>query len=183
MNRVLPILALVIATIVFFGYINPTWTGEIAATKAAIASDNQVLSAASAYIEQESQLTSARNAINSDSLARLVTLLPDSVDNVGLILDLNALAARSGISLSNVDVVANSSADTAVGETLPASGMKSTSSVDISLSAIGTYAAFQSFLVGIEKSERLLDVQDIVVKGSETGVYIYQMTLRLYWLR
>jgi hypothetical protein len=41
----------------------------------------------------------------------------------------------------------------------------------------------QTFLTGIEKSARLLDVQDILVTGSDTGVYTYQMTMRLYWLR
>jgi len=55
--------------------------------------------------------------------------------------------------------------------------------VDLSLSAIGTYTALQNFLRGVEKSVRLLDIKDIVVKGSDTGVYTYQMKLRLYWLR
>ena len=38
-------------------------------------------------------------------------------------------------------------------------------------------------MAGIEKSLRLLDVQDLVVKGSDTGVYTYQMHIRFYWLR
>lgn len=183
MNRILPITMFVIAVAVFFGYINPTWTGSIAATKAAIANDDQALAAANVYTAQESQLASARNSINSDNLARLSTLLPDSVDNVGLIVDLNALAARSGLSISNIDVVAHASANAPSGGAFPVSGASSINSVDLSLSALGTYSAFQSFLAGVEKSERLLDVRDIAVKGSDTGVYAYQMTLRLYWLQ
>jgi hypothetical protein len=110
------------------------------------------------------------------------------VDNVGLILDINALAARSGLSLSNIDIVnslggAQTSAAAADSGTISVARPDPVSSVDLSLSAIGTYAALQSFLAGLEKSARLLDVQDIVVKGSETGVYTYQMALRLYWLR
>ncbi|MBI2025438.1 hypothetical protein HYT04_01465 [Candidatus Kaiserbacteria bacterium] len=80
--------------------------------------------------------------------------------------------------------VAGSAAKTfAPAGTLPVSRANPIGSVDLSLSAIGTYSSLQAFLVGIENSARLIDVRDIVVKGSDTGVYTYQMTLRLYWLR
>ena len=51
------------------------------------------------------------------------------------------------------------------------------------LSAVGTYPSLKSFLAGVERSARLLDVQSLSVKGSETGVYTYEIKLRLYWLR
>jgi Tfp pilus assembly protein PilO len=181
-SRVLPLLAILIAGGIFFAYINPAWTGSIAETKAAIASDNQALQAASQYAAQQNQLAAARDAVDPSDLARLNALLPSSVDNVGLILDLNALAARSGLALSNIDVVM-SSPDTGVGGALPASGASPTGSVDLSLSAVGTYPALQAFLAGVERSQRLLDVRDLMVKGSDTGVYSYKMSLRFYWLR
>ena len=106
------------------------------------------------------------------------------MDNVGLILDLNALAARSGLLLSNIDVMKNDtgSSNNATGA-LSAIGVSPVSSIDLSLSAVGSYTAFREFLTGVERSARLLDVLDITVKGSETGVYTYKMKLRLYWLR
>ena len=66
---------------------------------------------------------------------------------------------------------------------LPAARANPVRSADLSLSAIGTYSALQAFLAGIEKSARLLDVRNIVVNGSDTGVYSYKVTIRLYWLR
>ncbi|TSC71264.1 MAG: hypothetical protein G01um101449_31 [Parcubacteria group bacterium Gr01-1014_49] len=185
-NRVLPLFALMIAAGIFFTYVQPTWKGSIAATKAAISADDRALAAASTYIAQQNTLASARNTIDSESLARLVTFLPDSVDNVGLILDLNALAARSGLSLSNVDVssgAATSRSGSSAPGALPAARVNPLGSIDLSLSAVGTYSSLQAFLVGVEKSQRILDVRDIVVKGSDTGVYNYQMKLRLFWLR
>lgn len=184
-SRILPILALLVAIGIFFGYIRPTWTGSIAVTKAAIKGDENALIAAGEYTAQQNELASARNAIDPVNLARLSVFLPDSVDNVGLILDMNALAARSGLSLSNIDVMANSAntAEDSSDGVLPVSDASPISSVDLSLSAVGTYTALQAFLTGIEKSERLLDVRDIVVNGSNTGIYTYQMKMRLYWLR
>jgi Tfp pilus assembly protein PilO len=187
-NRIIPILALLVAAGIFFVYVNPTWTGSIAAAKAAIANDDQALVTANQYTAQQNELASARNAIDPADLARLLTFLPDSVDNVGLILDMNALAARSGLSLSNINVASNAtassgSAGTATTGTLPTAATNPVGSVDLSLSAVGTYAALQNFLQGVEKSARLLDVRSIAVSGSDTGVYTYQMTLRLYWLQ
>lgn len=187
-SRVLPILALFVSIGIFFAYVNPTWSGSIASMRAAIAGDDQALTAASAYTARQNELASERNAIDPAGLTRLAALLPDSVDNVGIILDLNALAARSGLALSNVDVLsssqqAGSSAGQSANGSLPAGGTSPVGSVDLSLSAIGTYSALQNFVRGIEQSARLLDVRDLVVKGSDTGVYTYQMTIRLYWLR
>ncbi len=184
-NRILPIIALIIAIGIFFGYINPTWNGSIATAKAAIASDDQALAAANAFAVQQNQLVQARAAINPADLTRLATFLPSSVDDVGFILDLNALAARSGISLSNINVMTNG--------TSAGSGNSSTAgfsaatdpvgSIDLSLSAVGTYAALQAFLSGVEESERLIDVRAITIAGSDTGVYNYGITMRIYWLR
>lgn len=196
-SRVLPAFALILSVGIFFVYVNPTWSGSIADTKAAIANDEQALAAASDYTARQNALASARNAIDQDNLNRLSTFLPDSVDNVGLILDINALSARSGFSLSKIDVLKNDSntssgstakPSTSVGRaatagSLPVARMNPLGSVDLSLSAMGTYTALQAFLVGIEKSARLIDVRDLIIKGSDTGVYNYQMTLRLYWLR
>jgi len=184
-SRITHIFTLLISAGIFFGYVGPTWSGSIADTKAAIAGDDQALAAASQYTAQQNELASKRNAIDPTDLARLMTFLPDSVDNVGLTLDLNALAARSGLSLANLDVSTSDTSDTdgSAGQTLPASGGNPIGSVDLSLSAVGTYSALKAFLVGVERSARLLDVREISVKGSETGVYNYGISLRLYWLR
>lgn len=189
-SRVLPSLAIILSVGIFFAYVKPTWSGPIQETKAAIAYDDQALAAASAYSAKQNALASERNAIDQDNLNRLSTFLPDSVDNVGLILDINALSARSGFSLTKIDVLksdsstsVNASKTLAQAGTLPVSRANPIGSVDLSLSAVGTYTALQAFLVGIEKSARLIDIRDIVVKGSATGVYTYQITLRLYWLR
>lgn len=183
-SRILPFIALVIAIGIFFGYVNPTWVGSIATAKAAIASDDQALAAANAYSVQQNQLVQERAAIDPANLTRLSTFLPGSVDDVGFILDLNALAARSGISLSNINVVTNGTS--AGSGNSSATGLSTATnpvgSIDLSLSAVGTYAALQAFLSGVEESERLIDVRNITISGSDTGVYNYEITMRIYWL-
>lgn len=181
-NNITPTIALVAAALILFFYVSPTWSDSIASRKATIASDDKALAAAITYATQQNQLAAARNAIDPDNLSRLATFLPSSVDNVGLILNLNALAARSGLALSNIDVLTNSVVSKPNAGTAPAM-TNPVGSVNLTLSAIGTYTALQTFLRGVERSERLLDVRELVVKGSDTGVYTYQMKITLYWLR
>jgi hypothetical protein len=181
-SRFLPVLALIIAIGLFFGYINPTRTGSIAGAKAQIASYESALAAAERFKEKENELIIARANIPSDGLARAATFLPDGVDNVQIILDLNTLAARSGVTLSDFDT--NLRADGTAGE--PGLSLESggpIDSLDITVSATGTYGGFRSFVDGIEASLRLLDVVSVSVEDSATGVYTYDLVLRLYWLR
>ena len=189
-NRVLPILVLVLAIGVFVGYVNPTWTGKVAETKDAIAANENALAAAQSYLTREEELLQKRDDMDQNELAKLSAMLPDGIDNVGLILALNALAARSGLALSNVDVSQPTGTTGTSGFSGSGSGagpdfgdVTPTGSVDLTLTATGSYTAFQSFLSGVERSERLLDVRSIGVQGTNTGLYTYQMTIRFYWLR
>lgn len=174
-SNVIPVFALTVAAGIFFFYVSPTWSGSIATMKASVVSDNKALSAAVTYAAQQNELADARNKIDPADLARLATFLPSSVDNVGLILDLNALTARSGLTLSSIDVAPSVAGS--VESTDPVG------SVDLALSTVGTYTALKAFLHSVEMSERLLDIRELSVKGSDTGVYSYSMKISLYWLR
>lgn len=195
MSRLFPAIALILAIGLFFGYINPTRTGSIAETQAQIDSYDSALEAADRFKEKESELIREQAAIPQDKLERLKTFLPDGVNNVQIILDLNSLAARSRVTLSNFNIVG--SPDTTGSQTAapgaeaqgPAGtgfGLASEQAIDsleITVSATGTYEAFRTFLDGIERSLRLLDVVSVSVSDSDTGIYTYDMTIRLYWLR
>jgi Tfp pilus assembly protein PilO len=180
-NRVIALIALLLSVGLFFTYINPLWTGRIAETKEAIESDNQALQAAQAYLARQKELEDKSKNLSPEGVTKLTSMLPDGVDNVGLILSLNALAASSGLSISSIDV--STASANAASSAQSGGGSNPVGSVDLTLAASGDYSAFQTFLRGVERSQRLLDVKDLRVTGSNTGTYTYQMTLRIYWLR
>lgn len=188
-SRLSPAVAILLAIGLFFGYVNPTRKGKIAETRAQIESYESALIAAERFKQKESELIIARANVPSDGLARLASFLPDGVDNVQIILDLNALAARSGMTLSDFDTSNDESVGGTESTTVPsADGLafeeqEPVESLDLTISATGTYTSFHSFLEGIEQSLRLLDVVSVKVTDSDTGVYSYDMTIRLYWLR
>ena len=202
MSRVLPIVFILVAGAIFFGYIHPTVMGSVADTNKEIKQYDGALQAAKRFEQKQAQLALEQKALPADGVQRLQAFLPDGVDNVQLILDLDGLAERSGIKIINFNTSESkkqtSQANTAgqvatptAGAPMPTSGAtgialdpsKPYDSLDLSISATGTYAELRTFLQSIETSLRPLDLVEFQLADSATGVYTYQMTFRLYWLR
>jgi hypothetical protein len=191
MNRILPVIFILAAIGIGFFYIDPMWTGQIAQEKQQIASYNSALAAASTFTQKEDQLIAQQNSIPPANLTRLESFLPDGVNNVQLILDLNTLAQKSGVTLSDFSVAGNSNAapsNSVAGASEgvnqgPASSGGTVGSLTISVSALGSYQAFRTFLAATEQSLRLMDVTALTLSSSATGVYTYGITFRIYWLQ
>jgi Tfp pilus assembly protein PilO len=182
-GRILPVILILISIGLFAGYINPTYAQKVTPLKAEIKQYDSTLAAAADFNKKEAELAADRNAIPAESIQRLETYLPDGVDNVQLILDLNALAAKSGMQLSNFDIQQHSQSSSSGSGAIPLeSGGKATDSLDLTVKATGSYAAFRTFLAGIEQSLRPMDVVQMTLTDSQTGVYTYNITLRIYWL-
>lgn len=180
-SRIVPVVLILIAFGLFFGYVNPTYTQSVLPLRAEIAGYDSALAASKEFKEKESELEAQKAALDPEDENRIEAFLPDSVDNVQLILDLNSLASRSGISLSNFDT--KTVAPDQGGDHLPLSSDSTVDSLDITVSGIGTYQSFKTFLTAAEQSLRPLDLTDLTVEVSPTGVYTYDMTFRIYWLR
>lgn len=180
-SRLLPFVLILIAIGLFFGYVDPTYTGAVASLKTEIASYDAALAAAQNFSDKEAQLAQQRANINPADEARVETFLPDGVDNVQLILDLNSLASRSGLTLSNFDTQDVSGQSNS--NQLPLASENPVESLNLSVSGVGNYKAFKTFLTGAELSLRPMDLTNLTVEVTPSGVYNYGMTFRIYWLR
>lgn len=180
-SRIIPVVLILIATGLFFGYINPAYNENIQMLRTQIDSYDKALLAAKNYHEKEKQLKKEREKIPDAALERIEAFLPNGVDNVQLILDLNALAERSGLTLSDFDISENRDGGNGDALSLVADGQ--VESLDLSVTARGNYASFKAFLEGTQASLRMLDMIELTVADSETGVYTYQIKFRIYWLR
>jgi hypothetical protein len=195
-EKLIPIVMILAAAGIGYAYIYQTYTGPITDAQQQIASYDSALAAANTFSQKEADLTTQRNAISASDLQRLSTYMPDGVDNIQLIVDLDALAARSGVTLSGFAIQNNSTPSDAAAAPADASSTNpsassspspsstsATDSLDLSVTATGTYDAFQSFLTTAEQSSRPLDITNLSLKYSSTGVYTYAITFRIYWLQ
>ena len=187
MSRALPVILIILSVGIFFLYVSPVYKDTIVPLQQEISRSDAALAAADDFNKKQAQIATERAAIPAESIDKLQKYLPDGVDNVQMIVDLNALASRSGVSLSNFAIKENKQV-TADGGTTSGNGLlgntaaKGTESLDLSVSVTGTYSAFRTFLYGIEHSLRPLDITQVLVSESKSGVYTFDLTMRIYWL-
>lgn len=176
-------------------YTLPMWRSAqtLAAT---IATGNERLSTADSLSKSRADLISKYNSIPKADLDNLTTLLPDNVNNIRLIIQIDSLATKNGLSvLQNVAYTTHDSTDDAkTAVTAKAAAAKPPyEPFTISFETIGTYKNFLSFVSDIEKNLRLLDIQQVDftpvppanAKDTPTanGLISYKVKVSTYWLR
>lgn len=197
MRLILATVGLLLAGGIFFLYTKPAYDGT-QAVQAQVAQYNAALDKATELQQLKQTLLSRYNAFNPVDLDRLQKMLPDHVDNISLILDLDNLAGRYGMALVNVDVSSPQSVASAA-TPLGAIGASSKKydSVTLKFSTRGTYTDFLLFLTDLESSLRVVDLsslsisstlapasgQQAQIQASSEPVYNYNVALRTYWLK
>lgn len=176
-----------IAIAMFFFYTKPTYD-ESRALQSLIGEYNQALDKAGELQRLKQSLLSRYNAFNPVDIERLHKLLPDHVDNVRLVLDLDNMASRFGLALQNVVVgAAAAESSTAVGAI--GGSNQSYDSLTFKFATEGTYPNFVRFMEDLEKSLRIVDLISLSMSAANAGapgaepVYRFDVTVRTYWLK
>jgi len=174
------------AIALFFLYTKPTYD-KLESKKQQITQYDLALDKANELQKLKQQLLSRYNSFNPTDIDRLHKLLPDHVDNVRLVLDLDTLASKHGLALQNVAIsaVANTSASDQTNIIGPST--QGYDSLTLNFGTIGTYPIFLAFLTDLEQSLRIVDVVSLAMGASEGGtgepLYRFDITLRTYWLK
>ncbi len=182
MKGIFPIIAILVAGLLFYFYIDPTYT-EVKTLRAEEATLNAALSRALELQTTRDQLISRYNTFSPEDLSRLEKFLPDHVDNVRLVLDMDSMASQYGMRVRNVaiekqEVKKKTTRTQAVGP-----DERSYESMVLSFTVTGDYSTFRSFLKDLEQSLRLVDVESVGFATSENGLYDVTIGLRTYWLK
>ena len=134
------------------------------------------------------ELIARYNSIPKADLDNLKTLLPDSVDNIRLIIQIDSLATRNGLStVRNVDYQ-STAVSAAQSQQSPDSARKPYGEFVVTFDTTGQYKNFLSFLSDLEENLRLVDITkiDFMPSGATTtlaGNMSYKVTLKTYWLK
>lgn len=188
-----PLLILGLALVSFFYFTTPVLTKiddlKIERAKLIVALDN-----ATKLKDKQKELLDLRNAMDPVDLADLKQLLPDNIDNVRLIIDINNIAKRRGLIVRNPGIVkdadegggSGSNQLVAAASDRPSGGSQSglgKSSVVISFSVSASYEIFKLFLEDLEHSLRIVDIESVSFSGNDKNLYDYKISLRTYWLK
>ena len=197
-----PIILLIISVVGFVTFTNPI-VNDISKINTEIASYNEALNNAKSLEDERDKLTKKYNAIDQSNLDKLQKLLPDNVDNIRLILEIEKIAKPYGMELKDVkyDVTqADKKNSTPTATTTPSISDNSAAKGDnkqygtwnLEFSTEGTYPNFISFVKDIESNLRIVDISSIsfssdtdspLGKTKTPGSYKYDFKIKTYWLK
>jgi len=179
MKSLFPILFIIVAGGLFFGFIQPSWD-RIKDLREEESQFDLALTRSRDLQQLRDGLLSKYNTLSPVSLNRLAKMLPDNVDNVRLVLDIDSIAARYGMRVRDV-LLEEDTSRVERGEIGP-SETRFDSRI-LSFSVTGSYTEFRAFLEDLEQSLRLVDVMKIEFEASDSGVYDYSLSIKTYWLK
>ncbi len=116
------------------------------------------------------------NQIDESKKVLLKKFLPDSIDNVRLIIDINQIASDNGMTIRNISIKGNDS--NSIGPDSRTYGIAT-----LGFSVSGPYQTFKKFLTALETSLRLVDVTSLSFSAGDKDQYEYNVEIKAYWLK
>ena len=201
----MPIIFIGISITVFFVFSDPLYK-SISELRAQVASYDQALDNSKSLENERDKLTVKKNSIDPTNLAKLQKLLPENIDNIRLILEIEQIAAPYGMVLKDIKYSPSQTSGTAA--PVPATGTIQGGGVtakvenkdygiwDLEFSTTGTYNNFLNFTKDIESNLRIVDISSVQFSSptttTTTGVgagsvsselYKYSFKIKTYWLK
>jgi len=170
------ILFLLVAVSVFWFWTRPLLV-EIDALKAEKDSFDQALSRSREFQELRDEILSKFNSVSQDNLNRLSKMLPREPESTKLLVQLSDMADSSGGVVLNFLDVREPRSSGAV-NTKEQVGYQE---VEIKANLSAKYEDFLVFLTELQKSLRLIDVEQIDFFAGETNFYEFNINAQAYY--
>lgn len=196
----MPVVLIGVAIAVFLMFTNPIYS-EISTLKAKAQTFDEALNNSKALENERDVLTAKYNAINPDDLMKLQKLLPENVDNIRLILEIEQIASPYGMVLKDVRYdTTETTTPSATGASVVQGGgaikqaPKDYGVFELSFSTTGSYNNFINFTKNLESNLRIVDIGTITFssdvptvganqKTAPSDVYTYNFKIKTYWLK
>lgn len=178
MKSLIPIFLVLASIGIFVFYINPVYQ-TIKTLQTDIASYEKAFDKSNQVLKKRGELQDRYKQFKSGDLEAVKKLLPDHVDNVQLILDINGVARENGMLISKIQITEDKSDSTAqIGP-----NNKLYSSILVSFKTKATYSKFVGFIKNLEQSLRLVDITSLSFKTDPKNLTEHSVTIRTYWLK
>lgn len=189
---IVPTIILVASVGLFVVFTNPNYQ-QISDLKVSRDAYDQALNNSKQLLAIRDQLKDKYNNLSESDKERLQKLMPDNVDNIRLIIDIQKIASQYGMNPKDIKFDARATAkNTTSGASQvvatpeeAAQDNKDYGSFDLEFSVTGTYQNFMSFLHDLENSLRIVDVGGITFQAADTGstAIRYNVHIKTYWLK
>jgi len=195
MKLISSILSIIISVALFFTVINPLYS-DIKQLKIDTETYDKALNNSTELQNVQDSLVSSYKKIKQSDKDRLSQLLPDSINNIELILEIEKIANLHGLPIKNIkfnagDLESDSTATNNTTNIITASTSKNLDYgiFPLDFSIEGNYDTFISFLKDLELNLRIVDVKEISFSSSssssdiDSDSYSYSLKVQTYWLK
>ncbi|MEK7582119.1 MAG: type 4a pilus biogenesis protein PilO [Patescibacteria group bacterium] len=177
---IFPTLLLITAVAIFYFFTNPTYqeTKKLTVEKK---SYEDALDNSRKLQESRDKLLAKYNSFPATEIDRLERILPNNVDNVRLVLEIDRMSSKYGMPAKSINISSNT--DSKKERDLIGKDNKPYGSINLEFSVEGPYSNFISFISDLERSLRIVDIESISFSASSGGIYRYNIRLKTYWLK
>ena len=184
MNKTLLGVGLIIISIAaFFMWINPHYanvkvlSAQLADSKSALAKAQQLNIVKTKLVDQE-------NSISPDNIAKLQKLLPNGLDSVRFIIDIQNIAAAHGLTIQDVSAGDSRGTTQVTHSAVLGPSSKPYSETQLSFSITTSYSNLVSFLQDMEKSLNVIEVKSLAfsVDDKNPSAYKVLITVGSFWM-
>ena len=178
MKQFAPVILIIVSIAVFFGLISPLYDG-VKERRAQIKLLSEALSNSRKVQTVRDQLLERYNRISTADLERLKKIVPDHVDNVRLLIEVDRIATRNGVVVQHVATRDGSRSERAtLGPDESPIG-----TIRMNFSLAGGFQNIIAFLSELEQSLRVVDITAFSFTRGKGDVYEYDMEIQTYWLK
>lgn len=185
MNLIAPLFLIIASVGIFYGYTNPNYRGENnngSANVVKLMNERkqyaEALDSSKKFIDKLNKLSLVNNSLSISDLERLKKLVPDNIDNVKLIIDIDKIASRYGFHIRGIKIEDGAGNTGELGPDNSPLG-----SVVLSFNITASYDRFKMFIRDLEESLRVIDITNFTFNSTESGDYDYGIKIRTYWLK
>jgi len=178
MKNLMPLIFILVSVGIFVFFVDPQYK-QIKEVNLEIEDNKELIDTANELRSERDSLQEQYNEIGESDRAKLHKILPDTIDNVRLILYINNIAKGSGIAITNIGVKENSQKE---GKLTDSSG-GSYGTIGINFSVSAKYEVFKLFMQKLENSMRLVDIQSFSVSAGDGLFYNFNVAMNTYWLK
>jgi len=199
MKFIFSISLIIISGVLFFTIVNPIY-GDVSKLRTEVATYNIALNNSKELQATRDQLVETYKNITQADRERLDHFLPNTVNNIKFILEVERIANLHSMSIKNIkfDTKAQDTKITASGATTVVAASDSSSSLPygvfpIEFTTEGNYDTFALFLKDLEHNLRLVDIKSISfavpattdkpAAGYNPNIYTYTLKVETYWLK
>ena len=178
----------------FLIFTNPLYK-DIMTEREQIKSYDEALTNSKALEAERDKLTQKYNSIDPENINRLQKLLPNNVDNIRLILEIEKVALPYGMVLKDVSYSSDDEKKEEGGDQRSNIQINKSNKdygvIELGFSTQGTYSNFINFIKDLENNLRIVDITSIDFSSSAgtglgkslTEVYTFNFTVKTYWLK